>query len=73
MAIDSYWYRKDLVQFRDILAMFEPISEHSQGQCFGLTNRFFSTLAIEHDAWQIRYLGDPSAIFFAFKFDVHRL
>jgi hypothetical protein len=51
--------------------MFESIGQHAQGQGLDLGDRFFSTLAIYHDARQGRYFGDPSAVFFALDLDIH--
>ena len=71
MAIDSRWHREDLTEFRNILPVFEPISENPKGECFDLGYRFLATVAVNHNARQLRHFGYPSLIVFAFNFDIH--
>lgn len=72
-ATDSCWHSEHSAQFRNIFPIFEPISERSKSEHFNFGNRFFSTVAIDHDARQIGYFGYPSAIVFALNFDFHDL
>lgn len=70
-ATDSCWHREHPAEFWNTFPLLEPVSEHSQSQRFNFGNRFFSTVAIGHDARQIGYFGYPSAIVFAINFDNH--
>ena len=56
------------------LAIFETLSQYSEGEdlCFG--HGFVRRVAIRKDAWQLRHFRKPPAVFFALAFDlkIHR-
>jgi hypothetical protein len=49
--------------------VLEPISKDAKGQGLSSCDRLVTRIAVRQDAWQIRHLGDPSAIFFALDID----
>lgn len=56
------------------LPVFQPVGNDAQGQSLNSRGCLLAGVTVDHHAWQVSYLGEPAAIFFAFKLDgeVHR-
>lgn len=67
-------YEKGNVESRSWqLAVFDPISDHFDGEPFGAADGLPARLPVGHDAGQFQRLGNPAAVIFPVEFngDVH--
>ena len=51
-------------------SMLKAIRNNSESESLNPGRGFFRRIAIDHDAGKVRYLGDPTTVFFLFQFDL---
>ena len=58
------------MDFRDFLAVFEPIRENPEGESLRFRNRVIAIYTVSVDAGKFGHFADPPSVFLTLNFDL---